>query len=183
MVDADFALIQATAQGDQHAFEELVKRFQTPVLNFIYRYLGDRCTAEDLTQEAFLRVYRAAPRFDPRSRVSSWIFKIAYNLSMNELRRRRRSSKFASNASVEGIEYRNQTPFKSLERNETLEEITQTLDQLPERQRAALLLKVIEGLSYREIGEVLETSVASVESLIFRARNNMKQLLAEHAHS
>jgi RNA polymerase sigma-70 factor (ECF subfamily) len=183
MVDADFSLIQATAQGDHHAFEDLIKRYQTPVLNFIYRYLGDRCAAEDLTQEVFLRVYQAAPRFDPRARVSSWIFRIAYNLSINELRRRSRLSKFAVNASLEGIEYSDESCSEGLKRDETLEEITTVLDQLPEKQRAALLLKVNEGLSYREIGEVLETSVASVESLIFRARKNLKQLLAKPKQS
>jgi RNA polymerase sigma-70 factor (ECF subfamily) len=73
MADPEYALIRAIAGGDQEAFERLVKRYQTPLYNFVYRHLGDRALAEDITQETFLQIYRSASRFEPRARVSTWI--------------------------------------------------------------------------------------------------------------
>jgi len=80
MVDPDAVLLEAVGRGEREAFESLIRQYQGRVVNFIARYLGDRYAAEDLAQEAFLRVYRAAPRFEPKTRVSTWIFRIAYNL-------------------------------------------------------------------------------------------------------
>ena len=174
MVDVDSVLIEAIGRGDHYAFEKLVKRYQNPVMNFIYRYLGDRCTAEDLTQEVFLRVYQAAPRFNPRARVVSWVFKIAYNLSINEIRRRRR---LAEQLATEEIDC--EADSGSTARHELEEEIAIALESLPEKQRAALLLKVNEGLSYLEISETLGVSVASVESLLFRARKTLRKILSK----
>lgn len=179
MGDPDFILLKAASEGDLEAFEHLIRRYQSPVFSFILRYLGDRATAEDMAQEVFLKVYQASSRFDPRARVSSWIFKIAYNLSMNELKRRKRLLKFAANAHSEGVEYSDRVFAEDMARREREEELHELLEQLPEKQRAALLLKVTEGLSYREIGAVLEVSVASVESLIFRARKTLKELFAK----
>lgn len=179
MVDADLALIEAIGKGDHCAFEKLIERYQNPVLNFITRHLGDRYMAEDLTQEVFLRVYRAAPRFRPKAKVVSWIFKIAYNLSINEIRRRSRLARRAVDMQLATEEVGNETSAECVARYEVEEEIAVALKSLPENQRAALLLKVNEGLSYTEISEALEVSVASVESLLFRARKNLKKLLRE----
>ena len=88
--DDEYKLIKAIGAGNVHAFEKLIKKYQNPVLNFIYRYMGDAFGAEDIAQEVFLRVYRAASEFEPRGKVSTWIFKIAYNLSVNEILRMRR---------------------------------------------------------------------------------------------
>ena len=90
MAETDYECIVATAHGDIASFERLVKRYQKPLFNFILRYLADRPAAEDLTQEVFLRAFQAAGRFEPRASVSSWLFKIGYNLAMNELKRRGR---------------------------------------------------------------------------------------------
>lgn len=88
--DRDYELIRAIGAGDASAFEMLIERYRGPVLNFIFKYTGDRFGAEDIAQEVFLRVYRAAPGFEPRGRVGTWIFKIAYNLSINEVLRGKR---------------------------------------------------------------------------------------------
>jgi RNA polymerase sigma-70 factor, ECF subfamily len=179
MVDSGFTLIKAIAQGDHQAFERLVKQHQNALYHFVYRYLGDRCAAEDITQEVFLRVYRAAPRFDPRARVSSWIFKIAYNLSMNELKRRNRARDLSPDAASLTRKCALEASAESMSRHELEEELAGALDDLSEDQRAALLLRVNQELSYREIGEVLGVSVQSVESLLFRARRRLKQNLGK----
>jgi RNA polymerase sigma-70 factor, ECF subfamily len=182
MVDPEFELIKATARGDHEGFERLVRRYQDPLCNFITRYIGDRGAAEDVTQEVFIRVYQAAPRFDPRGVVSSWIFKIAYNLSMNELKRRRnlhgllRDTADTADRSAGSISP-GSIPGKELE-----EDLDAAMNDLSEAQRAALLLRVHEDLSYREIAEVMGTTVESVESLLFRARQRMRTSLGRGRH-
>jgi RNA polymerase sigma-70 factor (ECF subfamily) len=173
MADPEYALIKAIAGGDQEAFERLVKRYQNPLYNFVYRHLGDRALAEDITQETFLRIYRSAPRFEPRARVSTWIFKMAFNLSLNESERRGRLQ-LRETPITDEHQCADGSSAAAVAKFELEQQITGLLDRLPDRQRAALLLRVNEGLSYREIAEVLGISVQSVESLIFRARQQLR---------
>jgi RNA polymerase sigma-70 factor, ECF subfamily len=176
MVDPEYAVIQAIAGGDSAAFEFIVKRYQTPVCNFVYRYLGDRAASEDITQEVLLRVYQSASRFDPRGRVSSWVFQIARNLSLNEIKRRKRLRLDEAGMDNER-EYVGVISSVASGAYDLEQEIVGALGELPENQRVALLLRVNEGLTYREIGEVLGVSVQSVESLIFRARERVRSFL------
>ena len=170
--DREYELIRAIGAGDVSAFEMLLERYRGPVLNFIFKYTGDRFGAEDIAQEVFLRVYRAAPGFEPRGRVSTWIFKIAYNLSINEVLRGKRFIRADEN--IERYESRGQESNE--EAREELEQLVMSeVLRLPDKQRAALLLRVNEGLSYTEIGNVLSISVSSVESLLFRARENLRK--------
>jgi len=179
MVDPDSALMDAAGRGDVDAFEALIRRYQTPLLNFITRYLGDRAGAEDLAQEVFLRMYRAAPRFEPRSKVSTWVFRIAYNLVLTEMDRRKRQARLRESFSQSWRE-EDREPLDDLGlRRELEEEILGAMGTLPENQRAALLLRVHEELSYREIGEVMGIGVGSVESLLFRARQNLRRSLGK----
>lgn len=177
MVDPDLELIDATGRGDQEAFEALVVKYQGPLHNFLARYTGDRFTAEDITQEVFLRIYRAAPRFQPRTKVSTWVFSIACNQALTEMdrRRRRRSLCEAVSRSREGGD--GEPGVSPVERFELEEEIMSALGRLPDNQRAALLLRVNEELSYREIADVLGITIESVESLLFRARTSLKRHL------
>jgi RNA polymerase sigma-70 factor (ECF subfamily) len=179
MEDPEFDLISAIAHGDEAAFEQLVRRYQNPVITFICRYIGDFDSAQDLAQEVFLRVFQAAPKFKPMAKVSSWVFTIAYNLSANELKRRKRMHGFHAEMSAEGWGLHGRLPAGSIEASnrEAEERLLAAMGQLPEKQRAALLLKINEGLTYLEISNVLGVSVASVESLIFRARSRLKQLV------
>ncbi|MGC1404052.1 MAG: sigma-70 family RNA polymerase sigma factor [Thermodesulfobacteriota bacterium] len=178
MVDPDLDLVEATGRGDQEAFESLVKRYQGPLLNFITRF-GVQYHAEDITQEVFLRIYRAAPRFQARAKVSTWIFQIAYNQALTEIGRhnRQRNLNEALYQNREGSRQENLTG--PAEPHLLEEEILSALGRLPDNQRAALLLRSNEGLSYREIGAVLEVSIQSVESLLFRARTNLKRYLGK----
>lgn len=177
MVDPDLSLLDATGRGDPDAFESLVKRYQRPLLNFIARYLGDRSAAEDLTQEVFLRIYRAAFRFEAKTKVSTWVFRIAYNLVLTEIGRRSRCQDLRESLSRSGAEGARGILTDPLERLELKEEIMNELGRLPGNQRAALLLRINEDLSYLEIGEVLGIGVQSVESLLFRARKNLRESL------
>lgn len=177
MVDPEYDLIDAIAHRDGKAFERLVKRYQNPLFSFIRRCVEDRQTAEDLTQEVFLRVYRSAGRFEPRARVSAWIFRIAYNLAVNEVKRRKRFLTFREESANIPEEFPEGGPFGSARLDEMKQEIAAAMDELPHNQRAALLLRVDEGLSYREIADVMGLSVSGVESLIYRARTHLKKTL------
>jgi RNA polymerase sigma-70 factor (ECF subfamily) len=124
-------------------------------------------------------VFQSAPTFKPKARVSNWVFKIAYNLAANELKRRKRMDGFLARMLAEGRHFLGSSPPSRGEaRNRELEDwLMAAMGRLPENQRAALLLKTNEGLSYLEISTILDVSVSSVESLIFRARSRLKQLM------
>jgi RNA polymerase sigma-70 factor (ECF subfamily) len=175
--DRDYELIKAVGAGDIRAFETLIERYRGPVLNFIFKYTGDRFGAEDIAQEVFLRVYRAASGFEPRGKVATWIFKIAYNLAVNEIVQR---SRFCQVTDIDELGFEPAAPNDTA-RSELEQDVMGAVRQLPEKQRAALLLRVNEELSYAEIGSVLSTSISSVESLLFRARENLRKILVGHS--
>jgi RNA polymerase sigma-70 factor, ECF subfamily len=177
MHETEFDLITAAGTGDPRAFEHLVRRYQDRVFEFICRYLGDPYAAEDLLQEVFLRLYQAAPAFEARGRLSTWLFKVAYNLSMNEIKRRKRHRTLQETL-------RSSTPVSTdppapdgFAAKELKMKLAAALEQLPENQKAAMFLRVNEELSYVEISEVLSVSISSTESLIFRARIRLRQIL------
>lgn len=182
MEGSDYKLIQAIGEGNREAFEQLVKQYQKSLFNFIYRYVGERGAAEDLTQEVFLRVFLAAKRFEtrPGASVSSWIYRIAYHLSLNEIKRRERffrmSNHFEDTRPGEG----ERSSADLMEAKALRQTVLSALQLLPENQRAALLLRVNEGLSYQEISEVIGVSLSSVESLLFRARQALRRHLEKH---
>lgn len=177
MVDPDSKLIDATGRGDQKAFESLVRRYQGPLLKFITRHIGDRSLAEDIAQEVFLRIFRAAHRFEAKTKVSTWIFHIAYNQTMTEMGRRKRHRNLCEAMSRSREEGEEEPLNSTAEHFDLAEEIMSALGGLPEKQRAALLLRVNEELSYCEIAEILGVSLQSVESLLFRARTSLKRYL------
>ena len=176
-VNSDVELIKAIGDGDHKAFERLTDRYKNALYNFVYRYIGDMSAAQEVTQEVFLSIYKAAYRFKEieNAKVSTWIFKIAYNFSMNELKRRKRYLRLLNdNVGEKKMPDRTQA-LESIENRELIETVMSELSLIPENQRAALLLRVNQELSYREISEVLNVSVSSVEMLIFRARKHLKQ--------
>ena len=179
MEGSDYKLVQAIGNGNREAFEQLVQRYQNSLFNFIYSYLGERSTAEDLTQEVFLRVFLGAGRFEPRpgASVSTWIYRIAYHLSLNEIKRRQRFLRMSSHLEKAMQERGERLSSDVIESQALKQTIVSGLGLLPENQRAAVLLRVNEGLSYQEISDVLGVSLSSVESLLFRARQTLKQHL------
>ena len=173
-------------QGDRAAFEELVEKYKQPVMNLVYRTLRDVDEAEDLAQQVFLQVYKSAGRYKVSARFSTWLFTIARNLCLNELRRRRRHPTESMDAEL-GAEDSGRLPqFEDTSRPgppeallqvELEEKVEEVLADLPEKQRTALLLCRRQDMSYEDIAEVLGCSLSATKSLIHRARETMKQRL------
>ncbi len=178
-------LMAKTAGGDESAFETLVNRHQTSVLNLVYRFIGDRARSQDLAQEVFLRVWQAAKHYRPDAKFTTWIYRITANLCFNELKSSRRKKLFQFLRSHEGhgipaeenFPDRSPSPENLLLARERSQQITNTLQSLPDNQRMAVILKRYEDLSYEEIARVLGCSVSAVESLLVRAKRTLREKL------
>ena len=173
-------------QGDASAFEELVEKYKQPVMNFVYKTLPDATEAEDLAQHVFLQVYRSAHRYEATARFKTWLFTIARNLCLNELRRRRRHPADSLDETYadsddqpvrHAVDDKTFTPPDSLIHAELEDKIDSALSELPEKQRTAILLCRGDELSYEDIARVLECSVSATKSLIHRGRETLKQKL------
>jgi len=184
--DADAQLMLRVKRGDTAAFAALVEKYQQPVLNLLARTLGDPTEAEDLAQSVFVQVWKSARRYRPTARFSTWLFTIARNLCLNELRRRGRhpaESLDAPHPDAEGEPRHNPpdaqtaSPPEALLRGELERKIEDALAALPENQRTAILLCRQEELSYEDIAAVLGCSLPAVKSLIFRGRETLKRRL------
>ena len=184
--DPDAALMLRVKQGDSGAFVELVDKYKQPVLNLFYRMLRDATEAEDLAQNVFVQVHRSAHRYHVASKFSTWLFAIARNLCLNEIRRRTRHP--ADSMDVTHPEQEDQpwhqfhdprtsSPPEHLLQSELEEKIQAALTELPENQRVAILLCRQDELSYEEIAKVLGCSLSATKSLIHRGRETLKQKL------
>ncbi len=184
--DPDADLMLRAKQGDRGAFEALVVRYQQAVINFIYRSVPDLAEAEDLAQNTFVQAWNARPRYQVSAKFTTWLFTIARNLTLNELRRRGRhehDSIDASGALDEGQPARqfedrgSKGAADDLLRSEIEQRVAEAVADLPEAQRTAILLCQDEEVSYEEIAKVLGCSLSATKSVIFRARETLKQRL------
>ena len=184
--DPDAALMLCVKQGDTGAFAVLVDKYKQPVMNVAYRMLRDATEAEDLAQMVFVQVFKSAYRYEVSSKFSTWLFTIARNLCLNEIRRRSRHPVESMEATHPAQEdqplhqfedVKTASPPESLLHGELEEKIEQALAGLPENQRLAILLCRQDGLSYEEIARVLGCSVSATKSLIHRGRETLKQKL------
>ena len=174
--DEDVRLMLAFQGGDDGAFDALFERWAARLLRFLERMVRDVAVAEELVQEAFLRVHRARERYRPDASFSTWLYTIASNLARNELRRPfRRSVHESTDAEREGapLGLADGGPLSDdlVDARREGDRVEAALGELPERQRAALWLCAVEGLSYAEVAEALETTEKSVKSLVHRARS------------
>ncbi len=184
--DPDAALMLRVKQGDRAAFEELVEKYQQPVMNLVYRTLPDATEAEDLAQHVFLQVFKSAHRYEVSAKFTTWLFTIARNLCLNEIRRRSRhpaqslDETFADNDEQpvrQAEDLKTFSPPDSLLHSELEEKIEAALAELPEKQRTAILLCRGDEFSYEDIAKVLNCSVSATKSLIHRGRETLKQKL------
>ncbi|MBK7642693.1 MAG: sigma-70 family RNA polymerase sigma factor [Planctomycetes bacterium] len=181
--------MRAWQAGDEGAFDALVEAYSPQVYALLTRFLGQRANREDLVQEVFLRVVRARERYEPSARFSTFLFRIAYNISVNETQRgiAREAGRVelggdanarSSRTLAEFEDTRAEAPGAELERDDVVREVRAAIARLPENQRMALLLAKYEELPYSEIGEVLGTSEKAVKSMVHRARESLRESLA-----
>ena len=191
-ITSDYELMRLTADGDMVAFKQLVEKYQKAVLNLGYRFLGNCDEAEDIAQEVFLKVYNAAKKYRPQAQFTTWLFRIATNVCLNELRHRKRLQEVPlespSDVNERGSSLKVPAPEKTrpdvhLEQEERNRIIDESIASLPPNQRMAVLLKRFEGLSYQEIANVLNVSVSAVESLLFRAKKTLKKKLEPYVQN
>lgn len=182
----DGAVVSAFLTGEERAFQELVDRYQTRLLNFIYRTIGDRERAEDLVQEVFIRVYRHLHRFDRSKKFSTWIYTIASNLAKNELRNRSRNPLVLFQAIRKNwqdddrplqFEDPASRPDDLYRKRHLRELVEQSVGRLPEHHREVFVLRELEGKSYEEIAEITSCNLGTVKSRLNRARNAFASII------
>ena len=183
-------LMCRVSAGDKHAYEALVYRHQRSVLNFIFRFLGDRTEAEDLTQEVFLRVWKSAETYKPDAKFTTWMYRIAINLCINRQKALRIRKWFSVSQPHEQKQNSEDTfsPVESAQtttaenhliNSEQTRRLLNALNDLPTSQRLAIVLKIYDGLSYHEISQLMNRSVSAVDSLLIRAKKNLRKKLTK----
>jgi RNA polymerase sigma-70 factor (ECF subfamily) len=185
-LEPDAALMLRVKRGDRLAFEALVDKYKQSVVNVIARTLGDPIEAEDLAQNVFVQVFRSAQRYQASAKFSTWLYTIARNLCLNEIRRRSRHPADSLDRAhpdheeqpSRQIEDRTtSSPPEVLLRNELEQKVREALDTLPANQRAAIVLFQEEEMAYEEIAKVLGCSLPATKSLIHRGRATLRQKL------
>lgn len=172
--DRDAQLMLRVARGDTGAFEQLVLRHQDRAWSFAWRYLGDAAEAEDIVQEAFLRILKAAPRYKPTSKFSTYLFTVVARLCRDAISRKHPDYV----ATLPSVTDPTSNPEDLARERETAGLVFRALQTLPETQRLALVLRHYHDLSYEEIAQVLSTTSKAVDSLLQRARQSLRTLLA-----
>ena len=190
--DPDAALMLRVKRGDRAAFAELVEKYKQPIFNFVFRTLRDEIETEDVAQNTFLQVWKSRARYERTAKFSTWLFTIARNLCLNEIRRRSRHP--AESIEETPAEHEDQPqrqyedkkislPTDSALQGELAQKIEEALAELPENQRTAILLCRQDELSYEEIADVLDCSLSATKSLIHRGREMLKEKLKRYLQS
>ena len=183
----DSELISATVDGDEGAFKQLVELYQDKTYSICLGYLKNEEDAEDTTQEVFIELFRSIYKFKEDSALNTWVYRIAVNKSLEALRKRKTKKRFGFLNSLFGKEESVEKKYADfdhpgikLENKERAEVLFRHIDKLPNSQRTAFQLHKIQEMSYQEISEVLNTSLSSVESLMFRAKKNLQKSLRDY---
>ena len=172
----DLALLRKAQRGDQRAFAVIVRTYETPVYNYVLRLTnGDRALAEDLTQEVFLRVFQGLPRFSLRCKFTTWLFQVTKNRVLDELRARERRP-HTSVALDDAPQF--EVLDQPVERVEAIDALWRAIEALSVDLKMALLLRDVVGLSYNEIADSLEVTLATVKWRIFKAREDVQLAMA-----
>lgn len=185
--DRDLRLMMQIRDGDEEAFRELVEIHQHRVVGTCARMLGDDTEAEDVAQQVFIRVWKSAARWEPTAKFTTWLYTITRNLVFNECRRRARHPARSLEAVQEESDHPQQfedtgvkAPNTQLLDLEMQEAIARAIEELPEAQRMAVILRRYQDVSYEEIAAVLELTVPAVKSVLFRARTELREKLKKY---
>jgi len=191
MARSDVQLMLDVKSGDPRSFELLLQKYRTPLVNFLYRMVRDRASAEDLAQEVFLRVYRARKDYVASAKFTTWLFRIATNLALNAVRDgryhqleisldQRVSTGDANEVEAPMLDVADRKPGieQQLVDRDRVAMIRQAINKLPEKQRVAVLLHKYHELDYDEIARILECSESALKSLLFRAYETLRIELA-----
>ena len=189
---SDRDLVRRCLKGDERAARELVSRFERPVFSQVFRMVRDRELAEDLAQEAFVRAFDRLETYDPSYKFSSWLFKIAHNLTIDHLRKKDldtvsihgapdATTADQQEATAVTLESREERPDERFEASALGDEIEEAIGELRPAYREAILLRHVEGRAYDEIAEIMELPLGTVKTYIHRARKELQSSLA-HLH-
>jgi RNA polymerase sigma-70 factor, ECF subfamily len=171
----DPGILRKAQRGDERAFSIIVRAYETPVFNYVLRLVGDRSLAEDLTQEVFLRVFQGLPKFSLRCKFTTWLFQVTKNRVLDELRAsERRPRHLVALDDVAPLEVMD----APIERGETVDALWRAIDGLSTDLKMALLLRDVAGLSYIEIADALEVTLATVKWRIYKGREDVALALA-----
>ena len=178
--------IDKILKGDDASFASLIEKHKTMAYNIAYRILKSREDAEEIAQDSFLKAYHSLKEFKRESKFSTWLYRITIAKALDHERRKKRKKRFAivkkifGDPADEGLLPDFQHPGVTFDKKETAAILFKAIKELPENQRIAFTLHKVEGLSYQEVSDVMKTSVSSVESLMHRAKNNLKKLLENY---
>jgi len=184
---SDQELIKQLKEGNESAFKTIVEKWQDMVFNTCMGLVQDANDAEDVAQEVFIQVYESVEQFKGESKFSTWLYRIAVTKSLDHLRKKKRKKRFAFLQSLFGVNEEEviqdpefHHPGVKLENKEQAAVLFKAISKLPDNQKAAFTLHKLEGLSYQEVAEALSTTVSSVESLMHRARGNLRKILTDY---
>jgi len=182
-IDSDLELMLRVSRGDSDSFGVLLNRYRGPLLSYFVRMVRDRALAEDLAQEAFLRVYQARERYQPEARFTTWLYRIATNLALNAIRDRRSDPVVLETAAESDGDFASALD-RAVDKRPNVEErlaesdrqrlIREAIAALPEKQRAAVILHKYQDVDYRQIASILKVSESAVKSLLFRAYESLR---------
>ena len=183
MLDGSIEFIELLKKGDGHAFTQLVEEYQHIVYNTILNISKQQHDAEDLTQEVFIQIFKNIHRFRGDAKLSTWIYKITYTKALEWERKKKAKRSINYFKNLIGIENKEERitdfnhPGIELQNKENAKMLYQALDQLPDNQRIAFILIKAEGLSYQEVGVIMNKTTKSIEGLIHRANHHLRQIL------
>lgn len=189
-VEADMQLVERILDGDEDAFDKLVGHYQNMVYNLSYRFMGNAHAAEDLTQEVFLKIFRSVRSFRGASTLKTWIYRITTNMALNRIKfnkRRRREKQVSIDRPLdadlppmnESLPDERPGPERVAHSGEIQKRLQGALDEINEDQKAVVILRDVEGLSYEDIAQTLEINVGTVKSRLARGRANIQELLRD----
>jgi len=180
-MESDIELMLRAKTGDDSAFTELMRRHYKGVVNYVYRFTNDRANSEDLAQEVFLRVYRSVKRYNPQAKFSTWLYKIATNLCITEVKSRNKKQSVSLDEMQENTgdlgDSKSEDPSDFTFRREIGTAIFEALRSLPERERVAIILCKYQDLPYEEVAEVIGCTIGAVKTYVHRGRMKLIEKL------